>query len=319
MSNPEDQDVDVEFANAFNEGEDGPGLTQEEGAPGAEAGEEAPAGDELAGDSGQASGGAPDAPGVAVVLNTETAPAEGSAPMTPEEIEKERQRLKSWEGRIKAREAELQAKPAEAEGGQAADELEDVADAAKAAGSTDLAQAAAAAAEAVEAGEISPDEAVAQLAEDFGEDFVKMIRMVVASETRKGVEPLAKKVDDVASTVNNKAAEAHFKAIATKHPDYAEIGESSEFADFIKSLPDDVRGEAEQVAKAGSKDEVIALLDAYKQSKQAAATPGPAEADTQAASQPAADELEGVRSGGVRIPEKPAPASGDFESAWESF
>lgn len=319
MSNPEDQDVDVEFANAFNEGESGPGLTQEEGDQVVTEGNEAPAGDELAGDAGQAAGGAPDAPGVAVVLNTETTPAEGAAAMTPEDIEKERQRLKSWEGRIKAREAELQAKPAAADDGQAAEELGDVADAANAAGSTDLAQAAAAAAEAVEAGEISPDEAVAQLAEDFGEDFVKMIRMVVAAETRKGVEPLAKKVDDVASTVNSKEAEAHFKAIAAKHPDYAEIGQSGEFAAFIKGLPDDVRGEAEQVAKAGSKDEVIALLDAYKQSKQAAATPGPANADTPAASQPAADELEGVRSGGVRIPEKPAVASGDFESAWESF
>lgn len=307
-----DVDADAEFAAAFNEDEDGAGL----GA--------APAGDDqpadvaqqepegtAAGDAGQAGGGAPDAPAVAVAI---TGDAEAS------DIEKERQRLKSWEGRLKAREEELKAKPAAAAPAaeKAADTLEDVADAAEAKGSTELADAANAAAAAVESGQMTPEQAMSQLSEDFGPEFIQMIQAIVVATTKKEVAPVAKKVEDVESTMSSKELKAHFDAIGSKHPDYAAIGQSEDFKAYMQGLPDDVRGEAEQVAKQGTAEEVIALLDAFKSTKQAKASGGPPKEDTPAAG-PDMEELEGVRSGGVRLPEKPAAARDSFEGAWEDF
>lgn len=318
---PEILDQDAEYAAAFNEDD----------ATGAGLGDDAPVVDEPAGesgidagDSGQAGGGAPSSPAVAVAIE---APAgEAAAGEEPAvDVEKERQRLKSWEGRLKAMQADIEAKgakpapDAEPATEKAADTLENVADAAAAKGSSELATAANAAAEAVEAGDISPDEAMAQLSEDFGDEFIKMIKAIVVATTKKEVAPVAKKVDDVESTMSNKELQAHFGAIGSKHADYQEIGQSEEFKGFIQGLPDDVRGDAEQVAKQGTAEEVIALLDAFKESKQAKAQPGPATADTPAAEEPAMEELEGVRSGGVRLPEKPAPAQDDFEGAWDQF
>jgi hypothetical protein len=119
--------------------------------------------------------------------------------------------------------------------------------------------------------------------------------------------------------MNNSEMRAHFQAIASKHPDFNEIGPSESFKSFIAGLPDDVRGDAEQVAKGGSSADVIALLDAFKESQQAAQSKGPAQADTPTAGRPAEEDLEGVRSGGVRLPEKPAPGEEDYAGAWEQF
>lgn len=314
---PEDQDADAEFAAAFNEGEDSPTVADE--TPPSDGDEQAT--DQVGGDAGQDGGGKPPAEGVAVVLNTETQPAAEDATLDPE---KERQRLKSWEGRLRAKEAELEAKAAKPadgakEEGEASEALESVADAAQAKGSTELAEAANAAAEAVESGEMSPEEAVAQLSEDFGEEFIKMIKAIVVATTKKEVEPVTKTVDEVVSSLNNNEMRAHFQAIASKHPDFNEIGPSESFKSFIAGLPDDVRGDAEQVAKGGSAADVIALLDAFKESQKASQAKGPATADTPTAEQPAVEDLEGVRSGGVRLPEKPAPGEDDYAGAWEQF
>lgn len=306
-------DPDVEFANAFNEGE---GMTDVEASPNDDA---AP---EVAGDAGQDGGGKPPAEDVAVVLNAET-PAAGEQPAA--DPEKERQRLRSWEGRLKAREAELEGKagkPAVAadQDDEASEALEGVADAAQANGSTDLADAANAAAEAVEAGEMSPEEAVAQLSEDFGEEFIKMIKAIVVATTKKEVAPVTKTVDDVVSSLNSKEERAHFQAISSKHPDFGDVGKSDTFKAFIQGLPDDVRGDAERVAKGGSADEVIELLDIFKESQaNPASSSKPAAADTSGDEDSGLEDLEGVRSGGVRLPEKPAPGSDDYAGAWDEF
>lgn len=313
---PEDQDADAEFAAAFNE-EDGAPTIADETPPDDGGGE---AVETAGGDAGQDGGGQPPADGVAVVLNTEAQPPADDAALDPE---KERQRLKSWEGRLRAQEAELKAKAKPAAGGgeegEASEALESVADAAQARGSTQLAEAANAAAEAVESGEMSPEEAMAQLSEDFGEEFIKMIKAIVVATTKKEVEPVTKTVDEVVSSMNNNEMRAHFQAIASKHPDFSEIGQAESFKSFIAGLPDDVRGDAEQVAKGGSAADVIALLDAFKESQRSAQAKGPAAADTPSAEAPAAEELEGVRSGGVRLPERPAPGEDDYAGAWEHF
>ena len=79
-----------------------------------------------------------------------------------------------------------------------------------------------------------------------------------------------------------------------------------------------MRGDAERIAKGGSAEEVIELLDIFKES-QAKPAAGPAQADTTGEAQAGLEDLEGVRSGGVRLPEKPAPSSDDYAGAWEQF
>lgn len=316
---PDLMDPDTEFANAFNEEEgeragDGESINEE-------------VAEDAAGDAGQSGGGAPADTGVAVVLNNDQA-ADGQATegqgQGAVDLEKEMQRLKSWEGRLKAREAELESKASKAGGEErnehAADALEDVAATADARGSSELADAANAAAEAVEAGEITPEQAVAQLSEDFGEEFIKMIQAIVVATTKKEVEPVTKTVDEVLSNINSKEERAHFKAIASKHPDFADVGGSESFKAYILALPEDKRGDAERVAKGGSAEEVIALLDAYKGNQaKPKDDPKPAAADTSGAEDSGLADLEGVRSGGVRLPEKPTPGSDDYAGAWDEF
>jgi hypothetical protein len=259
---------------------------------------------------GQSGGGEAATPSVAVALNTQQPAAEET------DVEKERQRLKSWEGRLKAREAELAAKGKAPSDDEASDKLEDVAENAAAGGNQQLADAANAAAEAVEAGEISAEDAMKQLAEDFGEDFVKMVTAVVRVAARKEVEPLASTVDEVVGNLNSREAREHFSTIASKHPDFQDIGKSAEFASFIDSLPADQKAEAARIKERGSAGEVIALIDAYKEASKPKQQPAPA--DTAAAEEDL-ESMEGVRSGGVRLPERPKAAPDDFEGAWDQF
>lgn len=244
--------------------------------------------------------------------------------MSPEDIAREVQRLKSWEGRLKAMEKQkaapaAQEQPAGQEQEEASDALHEVAGAAKATGSEELAAAASAAAEAIESGDTSPEDAMRQLSEDFGEDFVESIKKIVAATAKQAVEPVMK---DIAKERESISVERHFAAIAAKHPDYQEIGASPELKKYIDSLPADQKAQAERIAQQGAAEEVIGLLSAYKAAKQkieaSAEKQRPAKADT-AAIDSAAESLEGVRSGGVRLPDKPPPADDDYAGAWERF
>lgn len=306
----EDTDLEREYAAAFDDDMRPAGLDiddegdEEQGqAPVQSAAPEAEPGQSGGGDAGQQP--------VAVALNTEPEQPAAAPAQEEDELEKKRQQLKSWEGRLKAREAELKAK---AGGEETSDKLENVAENAAAGGNQALADAANAAAEAVEAGEISAEEAMKQLSEDFGEDFVKMVTAVVRVAARKEIEPVAKTVDEVVGNLNSREAREHFKAIAEKHPDFQEVGKSGEFTSFLNSLPADQKAEAERIRAKGSADEVIALIDAYKQASKPKAAPAPA--DTRRAEDDM-ESMEGVRSGGVRLPEK--PTRDDFEGAWSDF
>lgn len=309
---PELEEVDPEFAAAFNEGEEGAGLTpsdeqQEEPAP-TEAAVETPA----------------------EPADTPAEPAAKAPELTPEALEQQAQKLRSWEGRLKAREAELNGKAAKSPEGSAAEEasdtLEGVAGAAAVGGNDELAQAANAAAEAVESGEITPEQAMQQLSEDFGDEFIGMIKVLAKAFAKEEVTPVAKKADELAATFNSREEAAHFGAIAAKHPDFRDVAQSAEFKAFMDGLPEDVRADAQKIAQGGTAAEVIELLDVFKEtagSKQAeqpkAASTQPAQADTASDEDEALQSMEGVRSGGVRLPEKPAVAKDDFEAAWEQF
>lgn len=253
------------------------------------------------------------------------APGEPAAPAAGDvDIAKETQRLKSWEGRLRAMEAKLKsAAPAEepgSEGGEqaASDALEKVAESAS---DPELGQAAEEMAEAVESGEMTAAQAMKQLAEDFGEDFVRMIEAVAVAKAREAGErivgervgELSKTVDQIIDNLVDDKSRAHFKAIAEKHPDFNDVGQSPEFKSYIESLPEAERAEAQRVASGGSSEEVIKLLDGYKASK----TQAPSQEDTP--SDEAMDAAEGVRSSGLVLPEVPEPAPDDYEGAWDKF
>jgi len=265
----------------------------------------------------------------------DTAAEEG--PTDPKEIQQER----SWRGRLEARERELAArekalaekasgtaKP-EDQAAEGADALEQVADAAEAAGDLEKAEAAEAAAEAVESGAMSFDQAVKALAEDFGDEFVKMIEAVAAkaaadaaTKTAEGrVGELGKTLEEVIAHIGDSQARAHFEAIADAHPDFAEIKDKPEFQEFLAGYEN-----GEQIAKEGSARQIIKMLSAFKDGAKAepeataAEEQAPGTAVATAPAEPvndsALDAAEGVRSsGGMQLPDEPA-ASNDYAAAW---
>lgn len=225
--------------------------------------------------------GAEEAPEVAA----EAAPA---AP-TPD-IEKEIQRLKSWEGRLKAREAELKAREAEATSGEEAP-------------ASDAAQAVEQVADAVASGQ-PMDDALAQIEADFGPEFVQALTALVSAQAARVVDEKVGAVNsDVASLIDALKSDKqreHFEYIAEKHADFMEVGTSPEFQDWVKQKGE----EAQNIVNVGSARQVCALLDEFKKG---AHKGDPAEEG--AVSVPS-------RSGGLRLPAKPA-SSDDYLSAWE--
>jgi hypothetical protein len=223
----------------------------------------------------------------------ETEPAKG------DDLAKEVQRLKSWEGRLKAMEAQLKAgKPAdEAEATEATEEtVEEVEDVAKS--------------------EItSVDGAIKALAADFGDEFTKMLMMIIDSKVNQANEGVAKSVDEIINDIVDTKAKAHFEAIADKHPDFMEIADSQEFAAYLNAMPEAEKAKAQQIVEGGTSREIVALLSSYK----ATVSTPEAEPEMEQADESMMDAAEGVRSSGMRLPMQPAAASGDYAAAWDEF
>lgn len=205
------------------------------------------------------------------------------------DIEKEIQRLKSWEGRLKAREAELKSR----EAGVATGEMP----------ASDAVQAVEQVADAVASGQ-SMDDALEQIEADFGPEFVQALTALVSAQAARVVDEKVGVVNsDVASLIDalkNDRQREHFEIIAEKHPDFMEVGTSPEFMDWVKQKGE----EAQNIVNVGSARQVCALLSEFKKG----ANKGDPTEDG-AVSVPS-------RSGGLRLPAKPA-SSDDYLSAWE--
>lgn len=205
------------------------------------------------------------------------------------DIEKEIQRLKSWEGRLKAREAELKSR----EAGVATGEMP----------ASDAVQAVEQVADAVASGQ-SMDDALDQIEADFGPEFVQALTALVSAQAARVVDEKVGVVNsDVASLIDalkNDRQREHFEIIAEKHPDFMEVGTSPEFMDWVKQKGE----EAQNIVNVGSARQVCALLGEFKKG----ANKGDPTEDG-AVSVPS-------RSGGLRLPAKPA-SSDDYLSAWE--
>lgn len=262
-------------------------------------------------------------------------------PTDPKEI----QRKRSWEGRLRAEEArlkeaaaELAKKAAETQvpvEEVASDALSEAASQAGAEGDVAMAEKVDKVAEQVEDGDISVDEAVKILSEDFGEPFVNMIAAIAKSYATKAagekVGELEKSTTDIIDHLKSQAAREHFKAIEAEHADFAELGKDPAFIEWKAQDP-----ERDRIASGGSAAEINSMLTAYKseaggqadeptgQPAQDAAemvAAAPAQAPRNEPDEVADDELdaaEGVRSAGMQLPEEPAAAD-DYAGAWEEF
>lgn len=373
MTPDQRQSDDAEYAAAFNEDQPQPpeqsedeafGLSDPAAQPGAEAQAQPPGGadaqtpteaqgdqpcddpsqcaprdaDEMQGQTGGAADGASDTAGQAPVADDR-----GAA------LDKKEQQLRSWEGRLKAIEANL-AKQKPTTESAAVEALEDTGEQAEQQGNPKLGDAAEQAADAVEDGKMSVDQAMSQLAEDFGDDFVKMIQTIASHEAGKAgasaagdkVSKVEQTVGEVIKSLSNARERDHYEAISEAHPDFNDVAKSAEFQAYIDGLPDADKANAQAVVKGGSARQVVRLLSAYKASMQAKpeqeAPASSGAVDAQAAAQALADKpgsaakpkpganesqldaAEGVRSrGGLKLPDQPAASDDSFEDAWKSF
>ena len=252
---------------------------------------------------------------------TAAAPAQEDDDALPSDP-KEAQRIKSWEGRLRKLEADLKAKAGSTEAA-AGEALDKVSEQAEGAGNEALGEAAEKISEQVESGALTPAQAMKQLAEDFGEDFVKMIEMVAAAKAGEvGGQAVASIKDDVDAIISNIAdadERTHFTQIAEAHPDFNDVRQSAEFRAFAQSTP-----ALQKAASGGSAKDVIKLIKDFK----ASIAPAPVAAPEAPPAKPApdsvgqadpegADAAAGVRSGGgLRLPATPADSS-DYEGAFE--
>lgn len=246
------------------------------------------------------------------------------------DMDKEVQRLKSWEGRLKAMEAKLKAAGANTEEEQAEAVSEAIEKASDATDTPADEEKVEQIAEQVEEGTITPEQAMKQLAEDFGDDFVKMIEAIATAKAKEAggaaasekMGELSKTVDEIIGDIVDTKAKSHFEQIADAHPDFNEIGASEEFKQYIESLPEGEKEQAMQVVGNGSAKQIVKLLNNFK----AAAPKAQSEELTEAAGESIVDEVsdeqldaaEGVRSTGMKLPEQPSNKEG-YEDAWNEY
>lgn len=204
------------------------------------------------------------------------------------------QQLKSWEGRLKKQQAELDAKnsqpAAEGDAGEIKEVIADVA-----------------------SGEISADEAMSKLSDDFGPEFVSMIVAIAnkaAGDTATGaIGDVSRNVDGIISHIKDSAQRAHFEAISDAHPDFMEISAAPEFTAWLATRGDS-QAEDKRMLESGTAKEVNSVLAAYKKSTEQADQAKDENNNGEA------DAAEGVRSGGIQLPAEPT-SSDNYEAAWE--
>jgi hypothetical protein len=331
---PEEKTLqEQEFANAFNQEsatkremteDEAFGLTEPE-----KPADEQPASEPAAAEPAAAieaaegdAGAQGEPPAVAVVI--EPAATDGTdvaaedEPTDPKDV----QRAKSWEGRLKKREEELAARERalaerETSGHQGAE------NAAGGEGAEPAAEAVAEAVEKVEAGTMTPDRAIKTLSEDFGPEFANILTTLIEAKATEiagraadeRVGKVGKTIDALIAEIVDDKHQEHFESIADAHPDFEDLAGSEAFRGWIEAMEPEARAAAIRTIDNGSSRAIVKLLNAFKaeQAKEAAGE------DPAASEVPeGADAAEGVRSGGLRLPEEPGRAEG-YEEAWDKF
>lgn len=227
-------------------------------------------------------------------------PADESAEVATAEPEMT-QNEKTWEGRLRKREEELAARESALNTGPIAEDSPE-----------------AEAAEAT-AGDMTADAAMKQLSEDFGPEFVSMIVAIAkgsaAEVATEGVSGVSRNVEGIISHLKDEGERRHFETISAMHPDFLDVNDSPEFAAFLSGRPADGQAEDQRILASGTAGEINGLLTAFKSH---ATNDGTKTGDGLDGGEDggAADDAEGVRSGGIELPTTPG-SSEDFEAAWE--
>ena len=229
--------------------------------------------------------GIPNSPEEAQEAEPEVADGGGHPPgLTLEE-----QRAKSWEGRQKAQ-ARDEAGAEEPESSeQEATEDEAV--------EPEVSEVLEEAAEKTEG--MGPDEALAALAADFGEDFAKMLSSIIDAKVAQASDNVSKSVNEIIDDIVDTKARNHFETIADRHPDFMDIAKSEDFKAYCAEKP-----ECAAIVDSGTARQINKMLDDFNKSKE------PAQDDS------SMDDAEAVRSSGMRLPVKPASSS-DYSAAWD--
>ncbi|MCY0916255.1 hypothetical protein [Massilia antarctica] len=201
-------------------------------------------------------------------------------------------RPKEWEAQLQAKEAELAAK-------EATLDTSSVGESQESEGATDPA------ADAVDAGD--SDDPEKALADDFGPEFVDLIKRLIAKvcadKVGEGLGTLSSTVDEVIQHLQGERNANHFKAIAAAHEDFTDVVESSEFNAWKDAQEPAEQARLSQVIDAGGTQEIIDMLTDFKASK------GGGVDDSEI------DGAEGVRSSGLTLPKEPS-GDDDFAAAW---
>lgn len=226
----------------------------------------------------------------------EAAQAEGEGAMTE-------QQLKSWEGRIKAKEKELDAREAAMTTSNVGEDQ---------GGSDEGAMSEEASETPAEEAQEQSDPAKA-LEDDFGAEFVATLRAFIQKESggAKTDDGLAQTVDALINELREEKQSNHFKSIADAHADFMDVVETPEFSAWKEAQSDSER--LTQVIESGSAKEIIDMLTGFKASQQQASDGDDSQDDS------SMDDAEGVRSnGGLRLPAAPKDSQ-DFQAAWDQF
>ena len=105
---------------------------------------------------------------------------------------------------------------------------------------------------------------------DFSEEALakgiqKLVAMGVEQQLAAIRGELAKVVEPLKATQAKSAAEAHYQAIYSAHPDADSIAESKELSDWIAKQPTFARTAYAQALQQGTTQEVIELFTAFKE------------------------------------------------------
>jgi len=245
------------------------------------------------GGDGTAAGAGGDANAAATTTSGTDA---GAGTLDPKALEAEAARLRDLEAALKAKADELQAKEV-AMSTSNTNEKETTTTADGDGG------------EGTGAGTGDEDDPEKALEEDFGPEFVSLLKRLIkkcmGDEVQAGVNPLSAQINDVIEHLRSERTVAHFKAIAAAHDDYEDIVSSPEFGTWKGSQTPDEQKRLDRVMQSGTSDEIIAMLTAFKESRKSGVDDD------------AIDQAEGVRSSGLSLPKAP-PASDDFAAAWNS-
>ena len=166
-----------------------------------------------------------------------------------EELERGRQKMATWEGRIRAANEKAEEAQREVEALRQAKEKKD-----------DL-----------------PDDDEEKALKEFEEEFPELIQPVITLVKKELLPIIGQMISDrlgdiepevtlIKKKMKTDSTEAHFKAIADKHSDWKQIVKSGALDKWIDSQPSYIKSALTEVKAGGGTEEVVDMFTQYKQS-----------------------------------------------------